>query len=427
MAGSLGTPTKRKTRSRSNGEGSVFKRIRYNKIRWYAELVIGWENGKKRVLRSPAFEKKEQASAWLAERLAERNKNTLVEPSRVTVGSHVESWLEHTASLEVGPSTLRLYRNVYKWYIEPALGKVPLQQLTPQQIQTLCHNLVSGKGRDKPVSPRTVQLMLTVLRRSLRQAVQWNLIPRNPVGSVTAPKIEKRQMTVLDEDQFARFIEAAKKERLHALFILAVTTGLRQGELLALRWDDVDLQTGTITVRRTRKIVLDENGKDKAVVGKPKTESAVRTIPLASVALESLKRWKREQFEELQELGLLRPFDNLVFTSRANTPLHPRNIRDDGFRRICEAIGMTERRPRQKRAKDGSITRSVPLLRFHDLRHTAFTFMLSQGVKPEVVQKIAGHSDITTTLRIYRHVFEEEKKEAAQVVDDFLTAAARRG
>ncbi|MFZ5818025.1 MAG: tyrosine-type recombinase/integrase [Bacillota bacterium] len=148
---------------------------------------------------------------------------------------------------------------------------------------------------------------------------------------------------------------------------------------------------------------------------------------MATVAVESLKRWKREQLEELQVLGLLRPVDDLVFTSQVNPPVHPRNLRDDGFRRICEAIGMAERRPRQSKAKDGSVTRVVPSLRFHDLRHSSVTFMLSQGVKPEVVQRIAGHSDVTTTLRVYRHVFEEEKKEAAQVVDAYLKTAQKRG
>lgn len=417
-----------KRRARANGEGTVYKRTRNNRVKWYAELVVGWdEQGKKKVLRSPGCDKKSEASAWLTERLAERNNNALVEPSRLTVEAHIESWLTTVAVHQLSPSTIRMYRNVFEWYIKPAIGDTSLQQLTPQQIQTLCHELSTGEANDgKAVSPRTIQITLTVLRRTLQQALEWNLIIRNPVDAVQPPKVPRKEMKVLTPEQFAAFIEAAQEERLHALFVLAVTSGLRQGELLALQWKDVDLKKKTVSIQRTRKTILDDNGTEKEVSGKPKTEAAIRTVPLANVAVESLKRWKVEQIDELRVLGYWRPINDLVFTSETNTPLQRRNLRDRGFRRICEAIGLAERRPLQSKRKDGTVTRVVPLLRFHDLRHTAITFMLSEGVKPEIVQKVAGHSDVTTTLRVYRHVFEEEKKEAAQVVDDFLKAAHKK-
>jgi len=290
-----------KPRSRGNGEGTVFKRTRNGSTRWYAEMVLGWDSeGKKRVLRSPACETKGQATGWLAERVTERSKGTLVEPSRETVGSHIEAWLITTAPHEVGPSTLPLYKKMYAWYLQPAIGALPLQQLKPQQIQALCHDMSIGKTRGKPVSPRTIQLALTVLRRSLQQAVEWNLIPRNPVDAVRPPKVERQEMRVLSPDQLADFIRVAKNERLHALFILAVTSGLRQGELLALQWRDVDLQKGTISVRRTRKVILDDDGTEEGTFGKPKTDAAVRSVPLAVVPLESLRRWKRSTLGDLQ-------------------------------------------------------------------------------------------------------------------------------
>lgn len=393
-------------RKAANGEGTIYQR----RGKWCAELMIGFTpDGKKKRIRG-TFETRKEAARWLADQISSRSKGTLVEPSKETVAELVSRWLEKTAPTEVGPSTLRLYTNVFTWYVNPHLGSAPISKLRPEHIQDMQQAILkAGK------SPRTAQLARIVLRRALQQAVEWGQLPKNPVDRVKPPRQERQNEGVraLTPEQLAAFIEAAKRERLHALFILAATTGMRQGELLALRWQDVDLASGILRVNQTMKVVLEKdshgNKHERWTFGQTKTIASRRTIVLPEVAVAALRKWKAEQNQEKLLLGDAEAWEypDLVFTTAIGTPLSPNNIRKRDFRRILEAAGL-------------------PRIRFHDLRHSAVTFMLSKGIKPEVVQEIVGHSTFTTTLRIYRHVLDEEKKEAARKVDAFLAAAKKK-
>ncbi|MDB4894408.1 MAG: Phage integrase [Firmicutes bacterium] len=388
----------RKPRKNANGEGTVFKRTRGGKTSWYAELVVGWKaDGNKNVLRSPACTLKDDASTWLALRRTERSQGSLTEPSKQTVAYFMTAWMETTASHEVGASTMQLYRNMFNWYIVEPLGQVQLQQLRPQQVQELYHSLMqSGK------SPRTVQLVHAVLRRAMAQATTWGLLPKNLMESVKPPKVEHKEVAVLTPDQVVQFIASAKEDRLHAMFLLAVTTGLRRGELLGLRWQDIDMDAGTLTVAQAQKKI-----GERIEFGTTKTRASRRTIDLPDVVLVAFKLWRREQAKERLRVGEAWVHPELVFTSTIGSPVHPKNMLDRNFRDVLERA-------------------ELPRIRFHDLRHTAATLLLANGVNARVLMDVLGHSQINITLGLYGHVLREQKKEAAQKVDAFLAAAEKK-
>lgn len=391
----------------ANGEGSVFKRTRNGKTRWYCEIVMGWnEDGTKKILRHSGETRKE-VNDWRTKRLAEKQAGTLAEPTKDTVERFLDDWLKKTAPMQVGPSTLRLYRNMTDWYIRPTLGKVLLAQLQPKQIQALFHELLeAGK------SPRTVQLVRVVLRRAFQQAVEWNQLSRNPIDVVKAPRVEHKEMQALTPDQIPAFLQAAKSERLHALFILAITTGMRKGEILGLRWQDVDLAVGKVSVTQTMKVELlvdEETGRrsEHWTFGQTKTKSSRRTIDLPRIAVGALNRWRKEQEWERHAAGEAWKDSDLVFTSEVGSPVHPKNLRDRDFHRVLKKAGL-------------------PLIRFHDLRHSFATFMAVQGVSDRVMQDVLGHSHINITKSLYVHVLQGQKKEAAEKVDTFLATRDKK-
>lgn len=339
---------------------------------------------------------RQEVVEWRIKRLAERLAGTLTEPSRQTVQEFFDHWLDTTVSHEVKPRTLFDYRLVLQRYVYPDIGQTHLQKLTAQRIQALYHKrLQAGLG------PRTIQLAHAVLRRGLQQAVAWQLIPRNPADAVRRPRVERKQPQTLEPEQVARFLQAASEDRLHALYTLAVTAGLRLGELLGLRWSDINLDAGTLTVAQTLGYL-----GSKYFFGTPKSKASHRTIDLPTVTVADLRRWRREQEQERFLVDAAWEYPDLVFTTTVGSPLNPSNVRSRSFLAILERA-------------------DCPKIRFHDLRHTAATLMLAQGVQARVLQDVLGHADIRMTLGTYAHVLREQKKEAARKVDAFLAAVSK--
>lgn len=396
-------------RTRANGEGTVFKRKKDG--RWVCELVVGHEvvrdergqpvlgpdglpKVRRKVLRFSAPTKQEVLE-WRARKLAERQQGLLVEPSRITVGEFLNRWLETAVAPVRKPSTYVNYRWVAEHLILPDLGSVPLQKLTPGAIQALYAKHVKA-GR----SARTVALLHAVLRRALGQAVKWGLIARNPTDGVEKSKGERKEFTALTAEQAARFLEAAQQDRLHALFTMALLTGLRLGELLALRWSDVDLEARTVTVRQTLQRTPEGYG-----FGPPKTEASSWTVPLDERVVAALRRWRREQAEELLRIGMRDP--ELVFTTEVGTPLNPSNVRNRHFLPILKRAGL-------------------PRIRLHDLRHTFVTLLIAAGASAKEVQELARHAQISVTLGTYAHAFAEQKEQAVRRLGALLTAAGQK-
>ncbi len=236
-------------RRRGKGEGSI---TRLADGRWQARVDLGYEGGK-RVRKAFYGKTRREVQERLTRALGDHQRGLPLPHERQTVGQFLTDWLDNTARHTLRPTSYDGYADLVHHHLVPLLGRVPLAKLTPQQIAA-CYGDLLAKG----LAPRTVQYAHAVLHRALDQAVRWNPVARNPTDAVDAPRPQRKEITVLTAEQAQRFLGAAEVDRLHALYVLALMTGMRQGELLGLRWQDVDLAAGSLSVRRT--LVLHEPG-----------------------------------------------------------------------------------------------------------------------------------------------------------------------
>jgi integrase len=247
------------------------------------------------------------------------------------------------------------------------------------------------------LAPRMVQLVHTTLHKALKQAVADGLIPRNVTEAVKAPRPVKKEMKPLSHVQARTLLEAARGERLEALYALALTTGMRQGELLGLKWEDIDLEAGILHVRRTLSTATGGGIR----FGAPKTSRSRRSIRLPELALSSLKRHRRSQLEERMRLAGLWKDHDLVFTTGVGTPKSRADLITRSFKPILRRANL-------------------PDIRFHDLRHTCATLLLSRGVHGKLVQELLGHATIAVTLDTYSHVLPGMGDGLADAMDEAL-------
>ena len=318
---------------------------------------------------------------------------TYLEPSTLTLGEYLERWLVATEP-RVRPQTMRSYRRVCRERLGPALGHVPLAALSPIHIQE-CYadRLATG------LSPTTVRLYHSVLHRALKQAVRWRLIPSNPAGAVDVPARAHVEMRTWSAEQARTFLAATADHRLAALWRLALLTGMRQGEILALTWDDVDLERGTLSVRRT---VID--GHDRREFGPTKTNAGKRQIALPASCVEALRAHRARQLRERLAAGPAWQDQGLVFPRYDGDVYPPRTLH--------KYYGQIVRRA------------ELPYIRFHDLRHTSATLSLALGEHPKIVQERLGHSSIKMTLDRYSHVSMGMQRQAADRLDQALEATS---
>ena len=318
-----------------------------------------------------------------------------MQSARMPLELYLGRWLE-TAKASVRPKTHYQYAQVVKQHIVPTLGRIKLQDLRPDHIQTLyTQKLATG------ASVRTVRLTHAVLHRALGRALKWGLLRRNPCDAVDKPQQVRKEMKTWNVEQVRVFLETARGHRSEALFHLAVHTGLRQGELLGLRWSDLDWKTGALRVQRQMQRVP---GQGKTFV-EPKTAAGRRSIVLDAIVLSKLREHGRRQKEERLMAGGRWQDQDLMFSSTIGTPMEPDKILIQ-FKALQHQAGL-------------------PAIRFHDLRHTAATFLLELGTHPKVVQEILGHSDTSVTMNTYSHVTPKLQKEALQRVAELVQDAAR--
>jgi len=371
---------------RGTGEGSVYRR---EDGVWVASVTIGCdESGRRR--RRVAYAKTQAGAIEKLTRLQSmRLDGTLAEPTKLRVGEYLSRWLEDSARPNVRPATYSIYEGLIRVHVKDRIGGVALSKLTPAHIQ----GVLSALEREG-VSPRLRQMVHAVLRRALRQAVKWNMIPRNPAAVVDRPRAPRPEIKPLDAEQCRRLLEGARGERLEALYVLAVTTGLRQGELLGLRWSDVEFAASALHVRRT---LSEDQHSGRLNLTEPKTSRSRRRVDLPARALEALRTHR-------ERLGAVPHPELLVFTDSEGGPIRKSNLLRRSFKPLLERAGL-------------------PLAtRFHDLRHSAATLLLAQGVHPKIVQERPGHSTITLTLDTYSHVLEGMQREAATKLDAILGA-----
>ena len=313
---------------------------------------------------------------------------------RATVRDYLPRWQE-AAAPTLRPATRRRYADLIRLHILPVLGNVKLAKLSPADVQRLyADRLAAG------LSPTSVRQVHSVLHRALDQAVRWGLLPRNVTEAVDPPKPAKPETTTWDARQVAAVLTAAAGDDLDPLWRLALLTGMRRGEVLGLRWRDLDLDRGSLAVRRT----LSRGADSRLIEGAPKTASGRRQIALPASAIEALRRHRVRQLEARLAAGVAYADHDLVFANDTGGPLHPNSLALR-FRRLIVRAG-------------------VPRIRFHDLRHTSASLMLANGEHPKVVQERLGHADIRMTMDLYSHVAADMQRHAADRLDAVLAAAA---
>jgi integrase len=318
--------------------------------------------------------------------------------TKLTVGAFLEGWLTEVARVTVRPRTYVSYRYVVGLHLAPALGDIVLAALSPADVQAFL-NAKSASG----LSPRTVGYLRGVLRGALGHAERTDLVTRNVARLARPPRIPRRRVSPLSVEQVRTFISAIAGDRLEALHLVALGVGLRQGEILGLRWSDVDLVAGSLNVRHALARI---DGRLELV--EPKSVTSRRVVPLPAFVRDALVAHRDRQAAEPLPLrpDPPAPFADLVFMTTHGTPLDAITI-TRRFQRILADAGL----PRQ---------------RFHDLRHACATLLLAQGVPARVVMETLGHSEISLTLNTYSHVMPSLGREAAERMDQLLGASAGR-
>lgn len=368
---------------RANGEGTIYRR---KDGRWAAAVSLDRGVRKHFLGRT-----REEVARKLAVGLKASHDGVPLPNERLTTAQFLRDWLQ-SARPSVRVSTYDRYEQLLRLHALPALGRIPLARLTPQHLQRLyAEKLASG------LSPRSVHHLHAVLHRALRQASCWGVVPRNVADLVAPPRGQRRQMSCLSPDQARTLLATASGDRLEAVYALAVTTGMRRGEILALQWKYVDLETGSLqvvgTLQRTREGLS---------IAEPKTDRSRRQVALSATAAQALRKHRAAQASQRLLLGAAWQDLDLVFTNDIGGPMEPANLIRRSFQPLLKRAGL-------------------PPIRFHDLRHTAATLMLSQGVHPKIVSEMLGHSQINITLDLYSHVTPTLQRQAAAAVDDLLS------
>lgn len=387
----------KKSKPKSSQAGSIFKVGKH----WIAEISLQSEDGKRRRKRE-YFKTRGEAQTRLNKLLHNQNLGLPIATRKQPLDNFLNEWLIK-ASKSVRPSTMRGYKQIIEKVIIPRLGKIDIEKLGPQHVQKLFHIL-----QEEGLSNRRIQYVRSVLRIALNQAMRWGLVVRNAAALAEPPRVKRTEIKPLTPEQAEQFLDAVKDHRFEAAFHLALHLGLRKGEILGLRWADVDLPKKTLKVTQSLQRV---NGK--LVFDDPKSEKSRRTLPLSSHLVTMLKAHRRRQLEDLMEYRKEtgKEWDtNLVFTTKVGTPVEPRNL-NRSFYAVLENIN--QQNTDQNKPK-------LPHFRFHDLRHSCATFLLTHGASPKTVQDILGHSQISITLDTYSHVLEDSKREAIEKIENLF-------
>ena len=368
---------------RGNGEGSIYRRA---DGRWVASVSV--DQGRRKYFYAQT---RHEVGRKLATAIKARQDGLPLVPERQTVANYLQHWLE-TAKPTVRPRTFVRYEEYVRLHAIPELGRLSLARLSPQHLQRLyASRLEAG------LSPATVAHLHAVLHRALGQAARWGLAPRNVAELVTPPRSERREMSTLSPEQARAFLETAEGDRLEALYVLALNTGMRQGELLALRWREVDLEGGSLQVTATL-----QRTSEGFTFSEPKTAHSRRQMALTAPAVEALRSHRARQLEERLSMGAAWEDNDLVFANEVGRPIEGTNLIRRWFYPLLERANL-------------------PRIRFHDLRHTAATLLLGRGVHPKIVSEMLGHSQIAITLDLYSHVTPTMQRQAVEALEAALS------
>lgn len=376
---------------RGHGEGTI--RQRADKDLW--EGMYSYRDATGKLKRRSVYGKTQrEAGEKLRAALRTVDQGDAPLTDRQTVAQFLDRWLTDVARPKLRPSTYASYRQKVRLYIVPALGRHQLAKLMPQQVQAMMNGMA-----EQGLSPRSAQYARAILRRALNQALKWGLVTKNAAALTDAPRVERHEMQALNPVQARTFLDVVRGDRLEALYAVALSLGLRQGEALGLRWQDVDLDAGSLHVRSSLQWLSGEGPK----LVEPKTRQSRRSLPLTPGLVAQLRAHRqRERLERLaagehwqgEEWGL-------VFPNTRGGPLSKHTLTGQ-YKRHLQRAGM-------------------PPLRFHDLRHSCASLLVAQGVHPRIVMEILGHSTITLTMNTYSHVLPQNQRDAAALLDRLFT------
>ncbi|MEH7445189.1 site-specific integrase [Bacillus sp. JJ1122] len=356
---------------------------------WYYVFYLEKDlQGKRKQKKKRGFKTKKEAQIALAETINSVNKGTYLEPSNTLYKDFLEQWYSVKQS-SIGIQTAKVYKQYIYSRIIPALGNISLSKINTMQVQFFVNSL-----NDEGLSSATVKKAIEIVRNSLEYALDFEFINKNPATKVKLPKRNKKEMIVWNEDEVNQFFRTGKDDPLFIVFFLALMTGMRQGEILGLRWQDIDLEKGLLRIKQT----LSHDGK--TFISGAKTQSSLRTINLSYQTLNILKKTRNSIAKIKLSMGSIYQDYDLVACCQHGTPLNPANVRRT-FKKLIKLAGL-------------------PDIRFHDLRHTHATLLLSQGVNVKVISERLGHSNIKVTLDTYSHVLPTMQEEVVRKLDQLI-------
>ena len=375
---------------RPSGDGMVRKR---DDGRWEGRIVVGHKENGESIFRYIYADTQKELTAKLHQNIDAYRGVELTEQSRMSLSEWLDKWLDERMRGTVRSHTLEGYRQDINNHIKPYLGQKPLSRITPSDLNDLYTFLLErgritkGQGNHPGLSPTTVHGIHTILHHALKTAEAEGLLPANPAGQVTPPKLSNKPKRILNNEQLDALMTVIRKDNLwHDFFYTELTTGLRRGELCSLKWEDFDSEAGTLKVCRT--IVAHKGGN--LVAGDTKTYAGKRTILLPSSTAQLLRDRKESALTEWIFPDLLKP----------ESPTRP----ESAYRQLKKLLAET----------------GLPDIRFHDLRHTFATHALAGGVDAKTLSGILGHTKASFTLDTYAHVTGDMQRHAAQVVGDFI-------
>lgn len=379
-------------------KGSIIQR---SKGTWTLIFDLGRDGHGKRQQKWKALRgTRQDAERELRRVLRELDTGSYIEPSKISLSVYLNQWLRDYAKPNTAPTTYERYADIVSLHLIPALGEIALAKLQPLHIQAYYAEALQEGRRNGTggLSARTVHHHHRILKQALAQAVKWQLLNRNVADAVTPPRPERHEMAALDEPQTVELIECTKSTNLYIPVFLAVTTGLRRGEVLGLRWSDVDLEAGVLSVRQAL-----ESTKNGLAFKQPKTVKSRRRVSLLPLTVQVLREHAIEQKKARLAAGPAYTDHGLVCARSDGSPVNPRQLSKDFL----------------------SLIRRNKLLRvrFHDLRHSHASQLLRQGIHPKIVSERLGHSSVAITLDTYSHVLPGMQEDAALSLDEVFKVA----
>jgi|SRR5579885_103664 integrase len=371
-------------KKRGHGEGSIYQR---KDGRWAASLTL--EDHKRRTFYGKT---RKEVQEKLKAALHEQQQGTLATGPQQLLKTYLEKWVEQVYRPRVKASSYQQAIAIIRVHLVPAFGHIAVQKLTAERVQ----EVYAQKLKDG-LAPRTILSVHSILRQALENAVRWNLVSRNVAKLVTLPRPERYEAKTLTVEQAKRLLKVARGSGLETLLLMAVTTGMRRGELLALHWDDIDFENKVVYVQRTISRITGQGVKET----EPKTRTSKRKIVVPDEVLVSLYTHRERQERDREKAGVKWRDRGLVFCSKQGDYMVEFWYTHVVFHKLLEKAGL-------------------PRIRFHDLRHSMATILLAANVHPKVVQERLGHSNMAITMDVYSHVLAPIQQEAARKLDEMF-------